>query len=242
MTSGEALFFKNVHGTPAFRLEVPGEHLEFAYGTYIGKDPHGDLYFRRDELDKLKKGGLVDASFSVKQVVENSGTFTERTYAHVKFYVPGSDTILGEFLARDENRQLSDSGIRQETLITGGTWEDAIWTHSSGQVKKSGAQFDIVCDGLHLTGGFTCDGALRQSQIHRAAEGVLNVRNHAEDVVNEGKMVRWTGNNLVFYKDTNAKVVSAYFSLSNETDPGQLGTDERGEIQYNDVKWTYHGL
>lgn len=36
-TTGEALFFKNVNGTPAFRFELMDKGWEFSEGKYIGK-------------------------------------------------------------------------------------------------------------------------------------------------------------------------------------------------------------
>jgi len=234
----EALFFKDIRGSPSFRFETD-LGWEFSLGFYIGPDPKGILYYRKDVFGGILKNDTEsEAYFYVDQVLNKK----KEALTHIKFFAPGprpdlaTAEPLAEFLARDQHNVTGPSGLLRE--LKTGKWREANTAAGNATVSKVKDSREITITSIPL-GKKAVILSNRGDTIYGEAinniRGRLTVRSLND--LHRGTSVRWYHDYVVFHDGINARDFSAFF-FPNEGSSGAhpLGTSD-GEKRWTGVVW-----
>lgn len=133
-TQAEALlFYINVHGTKALRIEAQYIGKELTDGLYIGKDPAGTLHY--NDINDLKDGREVTYLVKRKQ-------YDGKNYLWIGCYTTNSENYHAEFIAVDSADVVTTSGMDGYTHTA--TWKDLTMASATASVDKRSDESDII--------------------------------------------------------------------------------------------------
>jgi len=228
-TTAEALFFKTVFDTPAFRFEATDLGWEFSEGFYIGPDPKG-IFFYNDDFFNLDPNRSTTAEYYVDQWFQQG----ER-YAYIKFYAPGSghSKLLAEFLGKDTYNVTGSSGLLQQNRS--GSWKKTGYVVGNATAIKAASTTGITiqCKPLHKAAKFDCTSGDKVYGDAVEIDGRLTIKDI--DEVGKATAVRWYHDYVVFLENTNAKDFSAFFFPQEGPKKDPLGTQAYG--YWENVRW-----